>query len=111
LQSVAGRPDRLAQLQALGCTAHFLGRLHNFVVQPSRSHFHVWRQPAEFVQLSWALRLARNLYVALRLAATDAVSRKSPMDFRSNEAGRTAVWEANGATPDGSSSVGSQYVR
>jgi hypothetical protein len=111
LQSVAGKPDRLAQLQALGCPAQFLSRLHDLRMQPSRSHFYIWQQPAEFIRFSCTPKLARNLYVALRLAATDAVSRKSPMDFRSNEAGRTAVWEANGATPVGSSSVGSQHAR
>jgi hypothetical protein len=98
-------------MQASGCAAHFLSRLHDFRVQPTRSHFHAWQQPAEFIHLSRMPKLARNLYVALRLTATDAVSRKSPMDFRSNEAGRTAVWEANGAMPVGSSSVGSQHVR
>jgi len=48
------------------------------------------------------LKVARNLYVALRSAAADAAGRKSPMDFRSNEAGRTAAWEVNGTKPVGS---------
>jgi hypothetical protein len=47
-------------------------------------------QRFEFPHLSCRFQLARNLYVALRPAAADAAGRKSPMDFRSNEAGRTA---------------------
>ena len=39
--------------------------------------------------------MARNLNVAVQLAAVDVRRLMSKMDFRSNEAGRTASWESN----------------
>jgi hypothetical protein len=50
-------------------------------------------QAIDFQQISKKCRLAHNLNVAVQPAAGDAVLATSKMDFRSNEAGRTAPWK------------------
>src|SRR6185312_16072653 len=67
-------------------------------------------EPFEIKQYFMAPGVARNLYVAVRPVVVDACWPTSKMDFRSNEAGRTAQSRPGSQGQTGSGAVAPNFV-